>query len=79
MNKITGQCNNYLHLDDNGGVAKKMKRITIITSGGVVTGAYSTIEDIEVDVIDCDDLKEEGIKDIDEYIDDETEDMFVVY
>lgn len=57
----------------------KNKKITIITSGGVVTGAYSTIKDLEVDIIDCDDLKEEGIKDIDEYIDKETEDMFIVY
>lgn len=59
----------------------KNKKITIITSGGVVTGAYSTIKDLEVDIIDCDDLEEEGKdeKDIDEYIDNKTEDMFIVY
>lgn len=56
-----------------------MNKVVIITSGGVVTGAYSNIEDLKVNIIDCDDLKEEGIKDIDEYIDDQTEDMAIIY
>lgn len=54
-------------------------KVVVITSGGIVTYVYSTIDDLEVDIIDCDDLKEEDVKNINGYIDDKTEDMYIVY
>lgn len=53
-------------------------KVIVVVSGGIVQAAFSSTTEIDFDVLDFDNMKEEGI-DCDKVLKKETENLEVIY